>query len=185
MPISPTDHKVWSYQDYLNEEEGEIYEIIEGDLLMTPPSPNIKHQFISRNLEFLIFQYVKENDLGEVAYAPVDVVLDDKNVVQPDILFISKSNTEIIKENAVFGSPDVVIEILSPSSIQRDRYEKKKLYEHFRIKEYWIIDPPNCSIEVLVLEDDRYELYSFASHEGVVKSLVIEGFEVELSDILE
>ena len=185
MTISLTEERVWTYQDYLEEtDEGEIYEIIEGDLLMTPPAPNIKHQFISRDLEFLLFQYVKEQALGEVAYAPIDVVLDDKNVVQPDIVFISKNNIDIIQEKAVVGNPDLVIEILSPSSIQRDRYEKRKLYERFKIKEYWIIDPPNCSIEVLTLKNDRYELYSFASREGAVKSFVIEGFEVELSEIM-
>ena len=181
----PLEEKIWTYQDYLEEtDEGEIYEIIEGDLLMSPPAPASSHQFVSRDLEYLLFQYVKRQALGEVIYAPIDVALDDKNVVQPDILFISNENLGIIQEKGIIGVPDVVMEILSPSSIQRDRYQKRELYEKFKVKEYWIVDIASKSIEVLSLKHDKYELYSFAVENGVVKSSVIKGFEIELSNVM-
>ena len=182
---SPLEKKLWTYQDYLEEtDEGEIYQIIEGELLMAPPAPASRHQFISGDLYYYLREYVYAHKLGKVAYAPIDVALDDKNVVQPDILFISKDNLGIIQERGIIGVPDVVIEILSPSTIQRDRYQKRELYEKFKVKEYWIVDIASQSIEVLRLKHDRYELHSFAVEKGVVQSSVIKGFEVELSEVM-
>jgi Uma2 family endonuclease len=100
-------------------------------------------------------------------------------------VFVSKGNAAILQERGIFGSPDLAIEILSSSSHYRDLHQKKVLYERFKVKEYWIVDPANGTIEVFVLEGTKYELFSFAAEEGTVKSKIIDGFEVEVSEIME
>jgi Uma2 family endonuclease len=131
-----------------------------------------------------MWQYVKEKNRGEVLFAPIDVVLDEEHVVQPDIVFIATENLGILQKRGIFGRPDAVVEILSPSSIYEDRYKKKTLYEQFGIPEYWIVDPANRTIEIFVLKKGGYQLSSFASEKGTITSTVIAGFAIELSEIM-
>ncbi len=147
--MSPTviEKKKYTYEDYLKTPEDERYELIEGELLMTP-APIPKHQRISRKIEFILEKYVTENDLGEVFYAPCDVHLDDENVIQPDILFISKDRLNIIGEKNIQGAPDLVIEIISENTAYRDLVQKKRLYSRFGVKEYWIAIPREELIEM-------------------------------------
>ena len=177
--------KKWTYQEYEKLEDEKRYEIIKGELLMVP-SPSWEHQEISGELGFIIQQYVKEKKLGKVFYAPLDVALDTENLVQPDIGFISNKNQSIIKKKGIFGTPDLLIEILSPSSIYRDRYEKKDLYERFKVKEYWLVDPINKTIEVFALEEKGYQLLSFADltkDHSKVRSKIMEGLEIDVEKI--
>jgi Uma2 family endonuclease len=183
-----TENKEFTYQDYLKTDDDNRYEVIKGSLYMVP-APNTEHQHFSRNLEFLIWNYVREKSLGEVYHAPIDVILDEKNIVQPDILFISNENSGIIKKKGIFGSPDLAIEIISPSSKTRDNYEKKALYQLFKVKEYWIVDPANKSIEILKLNKDNvYELHSNGylddedSKKNVVSSIFAD-LEIDLEKI--
>lgn len=185
IPI--TEEKKWTYEDYLELEDDKRYEIIGGRLLMTP-SPEFNHQLISARLEFLLMKFVEEKGLGYVVHAPTDIVLDRDNVVQPDILFILKENKGIIQKRGIFGPPDIVIEIVSPSSQYRDIYKKKGLYEKFRIKEFWLVNPYMKSVEVLILnEQGFYELFSEGyMEEGeskVIKSIVLKDFEIDLKEI--
>src|SRR3990167_9175925 len=117
----------FNYSDYLSLPEDKRYELIEGDLHMTP-APLTIHQIISANLFFFLRQHVQENQSGLILNAPVDVVLSDEDVVQPDILFISDERKGILKRENVQGAPDLVIEILSSSTAHRDLHIKKKLY---------------------------------------------------------
>lgn len=172
----------YTYQDYLHFDDDTRYEIIEGELEMVP-GPSLDHQSYSRNLEFLLWNFVRENDLGEIYDAPIDVVLNDDNVVQPDIVFVSKKNAEILQKQAIVGSPDLIVEILSPSSVHKDRYRKKSLYEKFGVEEYWIVDPGNNTIEVFCLKGDHFELHAIASEKGSIKSKIIKGFEANLEEI--
>jgi Uma2 family endonuclease len=184
MPqLVATEKKKWTYQESLQLGEETRCEIIQGELTM-PPSPNLEHQDISRDLGFSMAHYIQEKKLGKIFYAPIDVVLDETNVVQPDIVFVAKPNLSILRKRGIFGAPDLVVEILSPSSIRRDRYEKLELYAKFCVKEYWIVDPYNQSIEVLCWEGTGYSLFSFASEKGKVKSKVLEGFEVEIGSLM-
>ena len=109
--------------------------------IYTSPSPVDRHQRISVRLTAQFFLFAQQHDLGEVFDAPFDVYLDEKkNLVQPDLLFILKENAHIVHGH-VHGSPDLIVEILSSSNRKRDLITKKKLYEQFAVKEYWIIDP--------------------------------------------
>src|SRR3989338_9619208 len=125
MPVV-IEKKKYTYEDYLKTSDDKQYELIDGELLMTPsPVPN--HQRISRKLEFILEKFVTENNLGEIFDAPCDVYLDDENVIQPDILFISKDRLNIIGEKNIQGAPDMTIEILSEATAHRDLVKKKRL----------------------------------------------------------
>lgn len=174
--------KKYTYSDYLLIEDEKRYEVLEGELIMVP-APTTTHQRISRNIEFILQNFVSDNDLGEILYAPTDVVLSDDEVVQPDILFVSKGRTAIIEERAIMGAPDLIIEILSPSSTFYDVVKKKEIYQRYGVSEYWLVFPEEKAIEVMTLEGDTYREYSVAKDEGKVRSKVLEGLEVDLKGV--
>lgn len=178
------DSKKYTYNDYLKTPEDTRYELIEGELTMTP-APDTDHQDILLNLTVLLNKYVKEKNIGKVLFAPVDIILDEYHVLQPDFIFVSAERLDIIKKRGVFAPPDMVLEIISPSSYYRDSVQKKELYERFGIKEFWVVDPANKVIEVFVLEDKKYVLYSFKGEEGKINSKIISGFEADLKDVFE
>ena len=138
--VGPRPKIKFTYQDYKNAPEDKRYELLDGDLVVAP-SPRIYHQDISLNLEHLLWTFIKEGSLGRVYHAPIDVVLSDTDVVQPDILFVSNEGMDIITEDNVRGGPDLVIEILSPSTAERDRTFKRSLYARHGVREYWLVDP--------------------------------------------
>lgn len=149
------EEKIWTYDEYLNlPVDLNIYEIIQGELYMTP-APSTKHQRISKNLFRALDQYIIRQHSGEIFYSPIDVVLDSLNVVQPDIIFISKENLHIIAEKNIQGSPDLVIEILSPGTIQKDRIFKMRIYAKFGVMHLWILDPDNQTIEAFELNEKK------------------------------
>jgi len=174
-----TGAKRWTYQDYLKLLDEKRYEIINGDLFMVL-APNLFHQDISRNLEYLMWNYVREKNLGVVYYAPVDIVLSKENVFQPDIVFVSRDNFGILKEKAIFGVPDLVVEIISPSSIYNDMNVKREIYEKFGVKGYWIVDPANKAIQIFTLESGKFKLHFFGYETGKANPKIIQDFEVEL-----
>jgi len=179
------ERRVWTYEDYLNLEDEKRYEVINGRLIEMP-APTPWHQDVSGNLEFIMRKFVREKGVGKVYDAPIDVVLGDRYVLQPDIVFISKDRLEIIGEKAIIGPPDLVVEIISPATIRRDTVVKKGIYEKFGVREYWIVYPDERAIEVWVLSDKgKYELFSVAEREGKVKSKVLEGLEVELKEVFK
>ena len=172
----------YTYADYYAIQDDKRYEVHEGELMMVP-APVTAHQRISRKIERIINDFVTENDLGEVFYAPTDVVLADDVVVQPDILFISKDRAAIIGEKAVIGPPDLVVEILSPSSTYSDTVRKKGFYQRYGVREYWLVFPEEKAIEVLTLEGDLYKEFDSAKDEGKVRSKVLNGLEVDIMDV--
>ena len=121
--------------------QGTLAEVIENTLYMSP-TPTSNHQRISRKISTQLDGYVTQHDLGEVFYAPLDVYLDEtSNAVQPDIFFVANANATIIKDKHIQGTPDLIVEILSPGNSRHDMVVKKALYEKFGVKEYWIVDP--------------------------------------------
>jgi len=132
---------------------GPRYELIQGELRMAP-APNLKHQRVSRNLEFILFDYLKRNPIGEIFHAPCDVFLSEINVFQPDILFVSEQRKQLLSERGVEGAPDVVIEILSPSTARQDLGPKKRVYTVTGVREYWVIDPELEQLSLFRLPED-------------------------------
>ncbi len=172
----------WTYEEYCGLDDDHRYEIIDGNLLMAP-APDRWHQEWSRDLTLLLATHVKRQKLGTVFVAPFDVVLDPENTVQPDLIFVATANLGIVQRRAIFGTPDLLIELVSPSTVKRDRYDKKELYTRFGVKEYWIGDPANKSLEILTLKERRYELHCAAEVKGQLTSLVLTGLEFDLAEI--
>ncbi len=181
---SITDRKKITYADYLKIDDNNRYEILNGELCMVP-APSTSHQSVSRNLEFLIWNFVKQKGLGNVFDAPIDIVFDDDEVFQPDIVFIKSENQSIIGKNAIQGVPDLIVEIVSPSSTFYDTIEKKDIYRKYGVKEYWIIFPDEKVIEVLSLEKGEYLEFCKSKKEGIVKSKILEGLEINSKDVFE
>jgi Uma2 family endonuclease len=135
--------------------EGTLAQLIENNLVMSPP-PSDNHQKILIEISAQLFAFVRQYQLGEVRVAPYDVFLDLKNAYQPDIVFISKDNLHLIKEDGLHGAPDLLIEILSPSTAKDDLEEKKDVYERCGVKEYWVVDPTTKSTQGYALKDGSF-----------------------------
>jgi Uma2 family endonuclease len=127
--------------------------------------------------------FVKENELGRVFHAPYDVLLSDTDVVQPDLLFISKEREHIRTPANIQGSPDLIVEILSPSSARRDWGYKRDLYASHQVKEYWIVDPTNRVVFVMLLKDGVLDLEATHGEGDTLNSATLEGFSVDVGDL--
>ncbi len=184
MPVvTETEKKrVFTYEDYEKLPEGSPYQLIGGELVMTP-SPVPYHQKVSLRITFELFRFVKEQDLGEVLNAPVDVYLSETETYQPDIIFIARENQGIIGEKKIEGPPDLVIEILSPSTAYYDLKHKKKVYEQRGVREYWIVDPMEKSLEVYENTDRGFVLSERTVEKGRVASRILTGFSLELEEV--
>jgi Uma2 family endonuclease len=120
--------------------EGTPVQLINNQLIMSP-APKDRHQKLIGELFVLISNYVKKNKLGQTRVAPSDVFLNEENIYQPDIYFVSNESLTGFEEDGFHGSPDLIIEILSPGSEKSDKVDKFKNYEACGIKEYWIVNP--------------------------------------------
>jgi Uma2 family endonuclease len=158
--------------------EGTLAELINGSIYMSPaPSPN--HQSVIRELSFAILSYIRENNnKGELFFAPCDVFLDEQtNAVQPDIIFISEENESIIRQDAIHGIPNMIIEVLSPGSSEHDLITKRMLYEKFGVQEYWIVFPETKETIGFTLTDGNYLESGRSSHK--IHSLVLNNTTFE------
>lgn len=145
--VSPSGRKL-GWEDFLLLPDDARYEILDGKLVMTG-TPPIRHQRVAANLYDELRGHVREQGLGLVLFAPVAVILDPHTIVVPDLLFVSTDRNAIVGEHAIDGAPDLLVEILSPSTARRDRTEKLRLYSRFGVAHYWIVDA------------DRRELLAF------------------------
>ncbi len=178
-----TQTKLVTYDDYRKlPNDGKRYEIIEGELFMTP-APSTRHQRILGKLYKLISNYVEEKDLGEVLMAPVDVVLSMMDVVQPDLIYVSKDRENITTKKNIVAAPDLVIEILSENTAPIDQNRKKTLYEKYGVKEYWIVDPDENYITQYSLQEDAFALHAELDESEKLTSKVIEGYVLPLADV--
>ena len=163
-------------------EDGNVYEVIDGDLYVTP-APAWIHQRVVARLFFFVAQHVFASQLGEVVTAPTGVVLDDENGLQPDILFISNERRGIISERGVAGAPDLVVEILSPSTRARDLGIKLRRYAAAGVPYYWTLDPVARVLEERRLTGDGYELLGAHGEHDVFRPAVFPGLEVPLAEL--
>lgn len=183
MDVGTAEKKRYTYEDYAKLPEGSPYQLIGGKLIMVP-SPTPYHQRISRKIEFLLLQHVEKNDLGEVLYSPIDVYFGEEDTFQPDIIFISKERLSIIGDAKIEGAPDLIIEILSPSTAYYDLGRKYKVYEEAGVKEYWLIHPDRKRIEIHINREGTFELVHAVEETGIIKSELLKNFEVDLEKIL-
>ncbi|MEK7255379.1 MAG: Uma2 family endonuclease [Bacteroidota bacterium] len=162
-----------------------FYELINGEIVRkSAPSP--LHQRVSLKLERKLDNFIQEHQLGELFHSPIDVFYDDFNQNQPDIIFISNENAHIVDDfDGILGAPNLVVEIVSPGSVIIDRVDKKGVFQKTGVREYWIVDPNNRTIEVYGLRDGGYQLTSSAEITGKISSQVLQGFEVEIVEIFD
>jgi Uma2 family endonuclease len=180
----PTQVKL-TYDDLrLFPDDGKPHELIAGDHILTP-APKISHQNASGNLFEILRVFVRKNKLGRVFAAPVDVVLSQYDVIEPDFVFISREREKTITEDNVRGAPDLVVEILSPSSAELDRKTKLRLYEQYGVREYWLISTEAENIQVLVLHGGKFELLGNFTGSQAVHSEVLSGFTCNASQVFE
>jgi Uma2 family endonuclease len=186
---NPEDNKIcFRYSDIESVPEwpeGPLIELIDGDLYMVP-SPNVNHQRISRRIESLLVLNLKQNPIAEMLGAPVDVILSEKNVVIPDIFCILNENRDIIKENNIQGTPDLIIEILS-SDARKDTVLKKKLYQQYHVKEYWIVDPGEESIKAFIfnLAEGVFDNETKYPRGSTITSVVLQDFSFQVDALFQ
>jgi Uma2 family endonuclease len=162
----------------------DLTEIINGEEVMGP-GPFGRHQDVAANLYDIVRQHIKKHNLGKLYFSPLDVIFEEGiNRFQPDILFIRKENMGILQD-WIRGVPDMVCEIVSPGTYERDTEVKRAIYEKYRVPEYWVVIPELQMVEVLTIEGDRYKIHCIAELEGMVTSKVIEGLQVNIKEIFE
>ncbi|WP_083940606.1 Uma2 family endonuclease [Rudanella lutea] len=164
------------------EEKANVFELIDGEIV-AKNHPTVTHQRILAKLHLLLGNHVLLNKLGEVIFAPFGVVPEPNTDVQPDLFVVLDANLPNLQEDGFFGAPDLVVEIISPSSIKLDRNTKFKLYERTGVAEYWIVDPRNQSIEVYGRTTAGFDLVSFAAESGTVESGVLAGLSIDVTTV--
>ena len=174
----------YTYADYAKLPEGAPYQLIQGELIMSP-SPTIFHQIIISNLSFLLQKHVRSRKIGFVLVAPVDVYLSDINTFQPDVVYVSADRLSIVEEKNIQGAPDLVIEVLSPSTAYYDLRRKKDVYAEYGVHEYWIVDPIEKSVEIYVLEGKKLEVVEKITRSGLIESRVVEEFSIKWADVFD
>jgi len=156
MSIESSKQSVWDYESYAAiPYDGKRHEIIQGEHFVNP-APNIYHQQVSRRIQFQLYTEIELTELGVVIDAPVDVQLTDHDIVQPDLVVITKPRFHIITPTKVKGVPDLIVEILSPSNRDHDLMTKRQAYQRCTVPEYWIVFPEEHQVLQLILVDGSY-----------------------------
>jgi Uma2 family endonuclease len=138
----------WTYEEFARlPDDGNRYEVIAGELYVSP-APTLTHQRVLRNLVFALETFIRAHGVGELYFAPVDVLFGEGDYLEPDLVFVRADRTEILAERGIEGVPDLVVEVLSPKTKARDRKLKRDRYAHFGVAEYWVVDPDARRIEV-------------------------------------
>ncbi len=182
--MAPETSTKMTYEDLLLlPEDGLRHEIIDGEHYVNA-SPVTRHQLISYRLVLAIGNYLEENPLGQLFFAPLDIVFSRYDVVEPDLLYISNERREIVTTKNIQGSPNLLIEILSDSNRKYDEVTKRALYERTGVGEYWIVDP--VANVVRVFRGSAAGLYERAaelSRRDILTSPLFPNLEIRLSRI--
>ena len=175
----------FTYADLLNfPDDGRRHEIIDGEHVVTP-SPNTKHQTVSMTLSGALTAYLTHHPVGAVFAAPLDVVFSDLDVVEPDLMYISRERAGVLTEQHVRGAPDFVIEILSPGTRRTDEITKRKLYERFGVAEYWVVDPELDLVKIYRRTAEGFTRVGELTAEGgdALTTPLLPGFSITLAAV--
>jgi len=173
----------WTYADYAAiPDDGKRYEVLKGVLYMSP-APTPDHQSISVRLVAFLFQFVEAMGLGRIFHAPTDVELAPGDIVQPDVFVLLNANLGQIGEKRVFGGPDLVAEILSPSTMSNDLHGKRDAYERAQVPEYWAVNPGERVIELFVLTDGSYRSLGAFQGDDVLPTQIVVGWPIPVERI--
>lgn len=184
------ENKTYTYKDYLTYDENERIEIIGGKIYNMSPAPSRIHQKIIMKVSNQLENYIKANNGScEVYPAPFDVILindnedvnSSKNIVQPDISVICDKSK--LTDKGCTGSPDMIIEVVSPYNPSNDFVKKLNLYEKYKAKEYWIINPMKKNILVYTLTDNGYDMPNMYSFNDIVPVSIFREFNIDFSSL--
>lgn len=159
----------------------ERYEIINNVRFDLKPAPTVNHQHLVVNLAF--FMKLSCRDHGIILVSPLDVYLDEANQFQPDLVFILHEHREIVKPARIEGAPDLVAEVLSPSTSKNDKISKKVQYERFGVQEYWLVDPVHWIVEQFILRQGKFDLYATYAAEGTLTSPLFSCIAIDLQKL--
>jgi Uma2 family endonuclease len=187
MPVMFQPRKKLTYADFLLfPDDGKRHELIDGVHYVTP-SPNLGHQELLGRLHLAIGNFLStRRHLGRVFLSPLDVVMSDYDVVEPDLLFVGGDQQSILTEANVQGPPALVVEILSPSTRRRDEGIKRRLFDQKGVREYWIVDPKNCRVSICRRSGDgSFPIVSTlsAAADERVETPLMPGFELSVSEL--
>jgi Uma2 family endonuclease len=175
--------EVFTYEDYLQlPDDGKRYEIIDGELYMVP-APTTDHQSTVGNLFGTIWYFLQHNPIGKVFPAPTDVIFSEINVLQPDIVFVSKEKFDILTRENIQGAPDLVIEVLSPGTEHRDRTEKLATYAQFGVLEYWMVSEEGETVEVWRRKGNKLMFHALLDRAQTLTTPLLPGLEIPLERI--
>ncbi len=183
QPVVAKEKRLYTYDELVAEfpETNQPCELWDGEIIMSP-APSFNHQKIVLRFYRRLHEWVSKRKLGEVVTGPIDMELSPHRVMQPDVAFIAQDRLGII-HRAIHGPVDLAVEVISLGGRNRDRIEKRDLYEQYGVKEYWIIDPEAQTVEVLYLEEGRYRLHMRSTADQTVASRLLSGFEAPVSGI--
>jgi Uma2 family endonuclease len=172
-------------EDYrLLPDSGPRYQLIEGELYMSP-APNRYHQVISRNIMFMLLKYLEAHPLGELYDAPFDVYLSENDVFQPDLVFVKKENFGVLTDAGVEGTPDFVVEILSPSNAYLDKKAKLRVYARTGVSELWLVDPETRVVQVYHLQADAQKPAATYTEGDAFNSPHFPGLAISVTEIFK
>jgi Uma2 family endonuclease len=174
---------IYTEKDFMKLPEGAPFELLNGKLTYIP-SPKYNHQDVSGNLFIPLRIHVKQNKLGAVQAAPLDVHLDKKNIFQPDLLFLSNERMDR-KKDWIYGAPDLVVEIISPGTAKKDRGSKLKQYGKHGVLEYWIVNLETEEVEVYLPEGGELVQKQTLTKVDTLQSVVVTGFEISVAEIFD
>ena len=163
-------------------DDGNRYEIDDGVLELMSPGPNTVHQLVLQAIQELMLGDCREDYL--IILAPLDVILSQREVKQPDMIMVHKSRTSIVTYRGIEGPPDLVVEVSSEYSLRRDRVKKAKSYAKYGVPEYWIVDIANMALEQYVLREAVYELVELYREDDVVHSQLLACVSFSMNDVL-
>ena len=172
----------FTYEDYCNAPEDKRYELHDGDLILVP-SPKEPHQKTSLDLAAELRLFTRRTGIGYIYIAPFDVFFSNTDVVQPDVIFVSSERLEIITPDNIRGAPDLVIEVLSPSTAHRDRTFKRALYARNGVREFWLVDTDAHTIEVLLLGASGYETVGIFGAGQTLTSPTLTDFNLNTDEV--
>ena len=178
MSIAAEIGKKLTWEDIKDFPEEGKTELVEGRLFMSPTAGS-PHQYIGTLLTGEILPFVRRNDLGRFYGRDVHVIFDEHNHFEPDLCFVAKDRLNIIQGPTLNGPPDLIVEIVSESNRKHDTKLKFDYYERFGVREYWLVDPPDQSIAVFVLEDGRYQLLGEFRAGALVETRVLAGLTLD------
>src|SRR4051812_31711584 len=165
-------------------DDGRQYELYDGEVRVVP-SPTNRHQFVLKNLVAWLIEYEQEHG-GRLLFAPSDVVFSEYNVVQPDVLYFAEPRRHFVAlDEPTDAPPDLTVEVISPGTSTHDRLRKQATYARFGVREYWIVDPFEATIEIFSLDGHVYRAASITGSTGVAVSPGIPGLRVAAARIFD